>query len=53
MYSLQALSVRDFDDHATRMVGKYEVHVAPDIKFILYHLFSGSLCLLSKILLFL
>jgi hypothetical protein len=26
-YVLQSLSIRDFDNHATRIVGKYEVHM--------------------------
>jgi hypothetical protein len=35
-YALQSLSVRDFDEHATCMVGKYEVHVAPKICNLLF-----------------
>lgn len=26
-YALQSISIRDFDDHATRIVGKYEVRI--------------------------
>lgn len=35
-YVLQALSIRDFDDHATRLFAKYEVHVPPKICNLLF-----------------
>jgi hypothetical protein len=40
-YVLQSLSIRDFDNHATRIVGKYEVHMQ-HIGFIIFHFLALS-----------
>jgi len=40
-YVLQSLSIRDFDNHATRIVGKYEVHMQ-HIEFIIFYFLALS-----------
>lgn len=40
-YALQSLSIRDFDNHATRIVGNYEVHMQ-DIEFIIFYFLALS-----------